>query len=145
MTVEIEVKEGEETEVPTTIVETAADVAGTVVDTAVVIADKIDEARKEGDKVNEEIVYTLHDIFSAVSHLGAVIAELKGQVEYLTDEIATLTALEVAAVIVEETPAKVEEIAAVADVIEEQIPEPSPAPAVSEPEKRVEKKSRKWL
>jgi hypothetical protein len=116
-----------------TVVETTAE---TVIDTAIVIADKIDEARQEGEQVNKEIKYSLDDLYSAVMQQTAVILELKGLIEYLTDEVATLTALEVAEVVVEKDPAEVEEIVEVAAVVENTPPEVPEEPQVRATKKR---------
>jgi len=108
----------------------------TIIDTAIVIADKIDEARQEGDQVNKEIKYSLDDLYSAVMQQNAAILELKGLIEYLTDEVATLTALEVAEVVVENPPAEVEQIAEVAAVVENTPPEVPEEPQVRQQKKR---------
>lgn len=112
----------------------------TIIDTAIVIADKIDEARQEGQQESKEVIYTLEFLANALGGLVAQVAELKGLIEYLTDEVASLTALEVAEVVVESTPAEVEQIAEVAAVVENTPPEVPEAPQV-----RENKKVRKYL
>jgi len=112
----------------------------TIIDTAIVIADKIDEARQEGQEESKEVIYTLEFLANAIGSLVAQVAELKGLLEYLTDEVATLTALEVGEVVVENPPDKVDEIAEVAAVVENTPPEVPEAPQV-----RENKKVRKYL
>lgn len=112
----------------------------TIIDTAIVIADKIDEARQEGQEESKEVIYTLEFIAIAIGQLTSELAEIKGLIEYLTDEVATLTALEVAEVVVENPPDKVEEIAEVATVVGNTPPEVPEAPQV-----RENKKARKYL
>jgi len=119
------------------VVESTTD---TIIDTAIVIADKIDEARQEGQEETKTVVITLEFVANQLGTLVAAVSDLRGMVEYLTDEVASLTALEVAEVVVESTPAEVEQIAEVAAVVENTPPEVPEAPQV-----RENKKVRKYL
>ena len=120
--------------------EVLVDNAGTL-EQAVVIAEIIDEARQEGAETALVTEITL-------DMLRADIAELKGLVEYLHDEIATLTAIEVAEIIAEEPPAVIEEVTAVAEELpepDEVVIEPEEVVEVNEPAPRIQKRKRNFI
>ena len=108
--------------------------AESVIGQAIELAEIIDEARQEGAETAEVIEVTL-------TMLRADIAELKGLVEYLHDEIATLTAIEVADIIAEEPPAVVEEVPEPDDVVIE----PEEVVEVNEPAPRIQKRKRNFI
>lgn len=126
---------------------TAEATAETVIDAAVVIAEKIDEARQEGASEAgdvEQIKYTLDDIWTRLDALDARVGIAIDLLMGLSDQIAGLAAIEVAEIIEENTDAEVEEIIETAEEI-------APAPPVQEtpetavtPQIRSVKKT-KWL
>lgn len=126
---------------------TAEATAETVIDAAVVIAEKIDEARQEGASEAgdvEQIKYTLDDIWTRLDALDARVGIAIDLLMGLSDQIAGLAAIEVAEIIEENTEAEVEEIIETAEEI-------APAPPVQEtpetavtPQIRSVKKT-KWL
>jgi len=124
-----------------TTVETVEALTETTLETATEIADLIDTARQEATHEQEAIVYTLNDIHGLLFTVLGRLDEITGRLDSIQDELATLGALEVAELITTETPATVEEVVTVAEVIEEQ----TPAPEVPAPEPRVEKKTRKFI
>jgi len=106
-----------------------------VVETAIELAGVIDQARKDGEVKGEVVIYSLENLRDEVR-------ELKGMIEYLADEIATLTAVQVAEIVVEEPPAVVEQIEQVAEALE---PTPQVVEAVNEPAPRINKRVRKYI
>lgn len=126
-------------------VDTAEQTAAVVIDMAVEIAEKIDGARQEesatADEVRE-VKYSLDDLWGAVSALNERVGIAIDLLTGLSDQVAELAALEVAEVVVTEPAAKVEEVAAVAEVISEQTPEKVEV-AVT-PQTR-QKKQGKWI
>lgn len=103
-----------------------------VIEQAIELAEIIDDARQEGQQEAEAIVYSLEMVMMAIG-------ELKGLIEYCLDELATLKAIEVAEIIVEETPA-VEEA-----VTEEVVLEPEEVVEVHEPAPRIQKRKRNFI
>lgn len=106
-----------------------------IIETAVELAGIIDDARQEGNKADEVIVISLEMVF-------AELKELRGMIEYLADEVATLTAIEVAEIVVDEPPQVVEEITEVAENI---LPPLEPVLEVNEPAPRVQERKRKFI
>ena len=106
-----------------------------VVETAIELAGVIDAARKEGEAKEEVVVYSLEN-------LRDEIRELKGMIEYLADEIATLTAIQVAEIVVDESPAVVEQIEQVTEELEAT---PQVIESVNEPAPRINKRVRKFI
>jgi len=125
-------------EIVTATADTALSTALEIVQVAEVIADKIDEAREDDDG----------EVFEVISRLDAClsgITDLAIRLDLIFDKLAELKAVEVAEVIVENPPAKVEEIQAVAELVEEE-----PAPVVETVDVAVtpqikKKNPRKWL
>lgn len=124
----------EGTEEPAVVVEEAATA---VIEAAVVIAEKIDEARQEGAAETaevEQIKYTLDDVWSMVSTLHDRVGILTDLIMGLHDQIAALATLEVAELIETETEATVEAVVETAEEI---------APVIEEPVIAVEPEIRK--
>jgi len=127
--------------------ETAEETTGVVIGAAKEIAELIDDARQESAESAEEIrqvKYNLDDLWGAVSALnervGIVIDLLTG----VSDQVASLAALEVAEVLVEETPAKVEEVLDTAEAIADVTPQKEVVETAVTPQVR-QKKQVKWL
>lgn len=120
-----------------------------VVDTALEIAKELDDARKEGEakaeQSDEVIEFTLQMVFGEINALGARLNELFGLVEVLVDEVATLSALQVAEVVVDNTPTKTEEIVDVATEVLEETPPVAEEVPVTPEAPAPKKKTRKWL
>src|SRR6187551_2959253 len=102
------------------VVETVAD---TVIDKAIELAEVIDDARQEGERKTSEVNYMLEMLYQSMGELHSKINELIGQVNYLADEVASLSAIEVAEIIEENTPKEVEAIIETADAIKETVPD----------------------
>lgn len=126
----------------------AAETADVVIDKALEIAEIITEAKADGAEAVEEvkeIKYTLDDIYGQIFAMSERIAVLTDLVEGLYEEVASLKALETAEIVVEATPKEVEEIAAVAEVVEAQTPVATEeVPTATEPALRKSTK-RKWV
>jgi hypothetical protein len=115
--------------------------AESVIEQAIELAGIIDEARQEGQQETEVVTFSLQ-------FLAEKVMELQGMIENLTDEIATLTALEVAEIVVEEPPAVVEEVAAVEEELaplEDVVIEPEVVEPVNEPAPRIQKRKRTFI
>lgn len=119
---------------------TALDAAIEIVEVATVIADKIETAREEEEGEVFEVITRLDACLSGLSDLSI-------RMDLLFDKIAELKAVEVAEIVVENTPKEVEEIAAVVELVEEETNTP---PVVETVEvattPQIKKKNpRKWL
>lgn len=120
------------------------DTASAVIDAAVVIADKIDEARQEGAADAgevEQIKYTLDDLWSMISTLHDRVGIVTDLLMGLSDQVAALATLEVAELIETETEATVEDVIETAEEIAPVVETPVVA---TEPEIR-KSKARKWI
>lgn len=126
---------------------TAEATAETVIDAAVTIAEKIDEARQEGASEAgdvEQIKYTLDDLWSRLEALDARVGIAIDLMMGLSDQIASLSALEVAEIIETETAPVVEDIVETAEEIADVEPPKEPVETAVTPQIRTKKKT-KWL
>jgi len=117
---------------------TALESAIEIVEVATVIADKIETAREEEEGEVFEVITRLDACLSGISDLSA-------KFEVLFEMVAELKAVEVAEIIVENPPKEIEEIAAVAELVEPVVPlEPETVEVAVTPQ--IKKKTpRKWL
>lgn len=130
---------------------TAEATAETVIDAAVVIAEKIDEARQEGHTA-EELVnraeITIEIVMGEVKSVNDRLGILTDLVMGLIDQVAGLAAIEVAEIIEENTDAEVDEIIDTAEEISDDAANVQPPKEVVEtattPQIRSTKKT-KWL
>lgn len=131
----IAMPEEKEIEEPKEPESTPVEEAVAIVEVATELAEVIAEAAEGAE---DEQVFAVH----------AKLDTLLSRVNDIDNKLTELLTVEVAEVVVENTPAEVEEIAAVADMIEEEVEEPEPeveeVPVAITPQIK-KKKSTKWV
>lgn len=112
-----------EPEVEVNVVVPETDKADDVIEQAVIIADKIDDARQQGESNAQMTAMISDEKFEALMEqfrlLNGRFDSVDFRLDNLTDEVATIGTLQVAETIVESTPDELEEINEVVEIIDE--------------------------
>ncbi len=133
--VEVVVKEE-----PVSATENTEEAVETVIDAAVEIAEKIDEARTD----SAEVAHSLGSIHARIESLHDELKVNRDLIMSLFDEIAKISTLQLAEIVAGESVDEVEEILEVAEEIEDAAPAQETVEVAITPQVREEKK-RKFI